>query len=140
MVHPAFPHIRQPLLDLIISDLLNIHNLVHENIEIAKEYPKHYYAASHETPTTFKLGDKIMIRTEDLLKRANLSKVTPKQYVGPYKTPEMINPRAYRVDMRPQLLECHAPIVFHISKLRKWDSTCRSDLPYPLIGRDDTNR
>lgn len=135
VVH-MFTHIRQPPPDLI-SDFQNIHNLVHENINIGEEYQKHYYAASHTTPITFEPGDDIMIRTEDLLIRGQPYPKLRRKYVHVHIRSLKWSP------LRHIVLTClqnWSATQSHISKLRERDtSMSQSYLLDPLIGRGHAN-
>jgi RNase H-like domain found in reverse transcriptase/Reverse transcriptase (RNA-dependent DNA polymerase)/Integrase zinc binding domain/Chromo (CHRromatin Organisation MOdifier) domain/gag-polyprotein putative aspartyl protease len=95
---------------------------MHDRIEKAKQALIHaqqrqqHYANQHRKEIIFKVGDEVMLSTQNL---RNLDK-SPKllaRFIGPYKIVRVISPVAYELQI-PREMKIHP--TFHISKLKPY--------------------
>lgn len=92
----------------------------HQDLEAAKknlqvaQARQARYANARRRDFSFKVGDQVLLSTEDLPIK-DLSKKLRVKFNGPWTIVQVINPVAYKLAL-PLSFECHP--VFHISKLR----------------------
>ena len=97
-----------------------VHKVIYEEIKIAKEFQS-YYAnkRANNSLLEFKIGDKVVVKTDYILIRNQPSKKFKQRYIGPYPIIDKISPQAYKLEL-PKSVELHP--VFHISKLKPWNT------------------
>ena len=103
-----------------LNKLLNVHQLIVEQLKIAKAVQKHY-ADKSRTPMEFKVGDYVLLSTQNLKLLNQPSKKFKNRYIGPYRIKTKVSPQAYELDLDAELHRVHP--VFHISLLREYHST-----------------
>ena len=72
----------------MLQRLLSLHNLIVDQLKIAKAKQKHY-AHQLSTPKQFNVGEKIMLKTQNLNLVNQPSKKFRSRYIGPYKIIEI---------------------------------------------------
>ena len=102
-----------------VQKIRDTHALIEEQIKIAKAFQK-YYADARTKEVHFQVGDRVLISTEHLNIRGQLTPKFKQRYIGPYYITDMISTQAVKVEL-PPAIEVHP--VFHISKLKHWDPT-----------------
>jgi hypothetical protein len=80
------------------------------------------YADQHRRELVFKVGDHVMLSTENLRKVGRAAKLLPK-FIGPFSVEKVVSQTAYTLTLPPQMKQ-HP--TFHVSKLK------------PFIDEDDT--
>ncbi len=120
---PRIPfNLSDPPIDLIpqqnnegvLQRLLTVHNLIVDQLKIAKAKQKHY-ADQLSTPKQFNVGDKVMLSTQNLKLLNQPRKKFRSRYIGPYKIIEKISSQAYKLEL-PLNMKVHP--VFHIGLLK----------------------
>ena len=112
--------------------------LVQHNLQKAQEHQKKY-ADQNRRELTFKVGDLVLLNTEDITFTEGTKKLLDK-YIGPYKVLEVVSPLSYRLDLPKKLKRLHP--VFHVSKLKEYHSTSdfkdriQQDRPMPVVKID----
>ena len=90
-----------------------------ENLQKAQQRQAHY-ADQHRRDLQFKVGDKVLLSTENLRSVASLMVGAPKflpKYIGPYAVKRVISATAYELDL-PDTLRVHP--VFHVHLLKPY--------------------
>ena len=112
--------------------------IVQHNLQKAQEHQKKY-ADQNRRELTFKVGDLVLLNTEDITFTEGTKKLLDK-YIGPYKVLEVVSPLSYRLDLPKKLRRLHP--VFHVSKLKEYHSTSdfkdriQQDRPMPVVKID----
>lgn len=98
------------------------------------------YANQHRREVEFKIGDQVLLSTENLQQRGRAPKLM-KRFEGPFNIIRIINPVAYELDL-PDSMRIHP--VFHISKLKKYNDGSNQfpdrehiSRPPPIINNND---
>ena len=97
--------------------LTDVRTLVQENLRLAKE-AQAAYANKRRQDLSFKVGDQVKLDTAHLKLKGQKSKKLKDRFIGPFPVIEIINPVAYRLQLKPSMSRVHP--VFHVSKLRAW--------------------
>jgi hypothetical protein len=84
---------------------------------VAAQQRQAEYANKRRREVTFRVGDQVMLSTENLNVGERKRKLTPK-YTGPFVVEEVKSPVAYRLRLPPQLARIHN--VFHVSLLKPY--------------------
>jgi hypothetical protein len=105
-----------------VTELLESMNTAIEHAKAslaeAQQRQKHY-ADQHRREITFKVGDKVMLSTQNLSSLDKAPKLLPR-YIGPYSVRKIISPVAYELDL-PGNMKIHP--TFHVSKLKPYHSS-----------------
>jgi len=103
----------------ILRKLLDIHQVVQDQLKIAKAMQKYHADKRTETKVEFNEGDYVLLSTKNLKLHNQPSKKFKTRYIGPYLIERKINSQAYRLKL-PKTMKVHP--VFHISLLREYCS------------------
>jgi hypothetical protein len=106
----------------IHRDLQDVHALVRQNMELAKEF-QIQYATKGNIPQ-YKVGDMVKVDATHINLRDQPTEKLKDRWVGPFKVVKVVSPLAYKLALPPQM-ECYP--VFHVSKLSPW----RKDAEHP---------
>ena len=80
----------------VLQRLLTVHNLIIDQLKIAKAKQKHY--DDHlSRPKPYNVGEKVMLNTPNLKLLNQSSKKFRSRYIGPYKIIEKISSQAYKL-------------------------------------------
>ena len=109
-----------------ITRINDIHALITEQIKVAKVLQSHY-ADQHQVQHVFKVGDKVMLDTTNLVIRNQTTRKLRQRFLGPFPISKVISPVAYEL-LLPGTMNVHP--VFHVSKLRTANSP---DAPMDVI-------
>jgi hypothetical protein len=92
------------------------------------------YANQSRRDLQFRVGDRVLLSTQTLrISSVGTRKLLPR-FIGPYVINRKINDVAYELTLPPNL---RAHNVFHVSLLRKYQSTVELPLPPPPVLIDD---
>ena len=131
------PPIHSPLAadsTLLLNKLYSIHDLVVEQLKIAKELQKHY-ADQRRTAKEFEVGDYVLLSTQNLKLLDQPSKKFKARFIGPFQIIKRVSPVAYELK-----LDSHMRVhpVFHISLLREYHSVSpETDTPDTVPSTND---
>lgn len=107
--------------------LKNIRENLQEHLKAAFETQKRYYDQKHK-PMTFKIGDKVMLRTKNFTLARPCRKLAERQ-IGPLTIVDAWGKQAYKLDLPPRFRDIHP--VFHVSLLEPWHSRPGEEDPRP---------
>ncbi len=103
----------------MLQRLLSLHNLIVDQLKIAKAKQKHY-AYQLSTPKQFYVGEKVMLNTQNLNLLNQPSKKFRSRYISPYKILEKISFQDYKLDL-PLNMKVHP--IFNIGFLKEFNSS-----------------
>jgi hypothetical protein len=119
LIDPPIDLIPQQDNESTLQRLFTVHNLIVDQLKIAKAKQKHY-ADQNSTPKQFNVGDRVMLSTQNLKLLNQPSKKFRARYIGPYNIIEKISSQAYKLDL-PSSMKVHP--VFHIGLLKDFISS-----------------
>lgn len=96
-----------------VDELRRIHEQLKETIKDSQVRSAKYFDAKRETSPEYHVGDKVMVRSENIKTKRPLKKLENK-FFGPWRIKERISSHAYRVAV-PGSLRIHN--VFHVDRL-----------------------
>jgi hypothetical protein len=141
LIDPPIDLIPQQDNESTLQRLFTVHNLIVDQLKIAKAKQKHY-ADQNSTPKQFNVGDRVMLSTQNLKLLNQPSKRFRARYISPYNIIEKISSQAYKLDL-PSSMKVHP--VFHIGLLKDYissfpESEVSDNIPSTndLIYGDDT--
>ena len=102
----------------ILDKLLSIHDLIQEELKIAKALQKHY-ADKRTVPTEYNVGDYVLLSTQNLKLLNQPCKKFKQKYICPFKILRKISSQAYELALDSKM-KVHP--VFHVSLLREYKS------------------
>jgi hypothetical protein len=91
-----------------------------ENLQKAQQRQAHY-ADQHRRDLQFKVGDSVMLSTENIRSTAGIMTGAPKllpKFIGPFQVKKVISPTAYELDLSNTALQIHP--VFHVHLLKPY--------------------
>jgi hypothetical protein len=91
-----------------------------ENLQKAQQRQAHY-ADQHRRDLQFKVGDSVMLSTENIRSTASIMTGAPKllpKFIGPFRVKKVISPTAYELDLSNTALQIHP--VFHVHLLKPY--------------------
>lgn len=113
----------------MLEELVASLRTAEENVKQAQQKQQEY-ANQHRKDEEFEEGQQVLLSTSDLRLR---SRITPKfssAWIGPFTIKRKLSPLNYELEL-PSSLSIHP--VFHISKLRQYQSSERFDVLRPSI-------
>jgi hypothetical protein len=114
----------QPSFEIdLTSKIQEIHEMITDNLKIAKEYQKYYSNKRHSEPIQFEIGQKVKLLTTNLKINDQPSSKFKQRFLGPFQIESKITDQVYKLKL-PDTMKCHP--IFHISKLRPWFSETES--------------
>jgi hypothetical protein len=94
----------------VLQRLLTVHNLIVDQLKLAKAKQKHY-ADQLSTPKQLNVGENVMLTTQNFKLLNQPSKIFRSRYFSPSKIIEKISSQAYELDL-PLNMKVHP--IFHI--------------------------
>jgi hypothetical protein len=110
----------------LITRINDIHALITEQIKVAKVLQSHY-ADQNQVQHVFKVGDKVMLDTTNLVIRNQTTRKLRQRFLGPFPISKVVSPVTYEL-LLPGTMNVHP--VFHVSKLRITNSP---DAPMDVV-------
>lgn len=95
------------------DELKRVHDQLKGMVAESQKRAARYFNAKHDSPPEFHVGDKVLVRSENIKTKRPLKKLDDKFY-GPWRIKERISTHAYRVAL-PASLRVHN--VFHVDRL-----------------------
>lgn len=139
--HPAFSFMTPtvstvPAAEERVKHLQHIHEELRTMIDIAGQQAKRHYDRGVTKQPLFQIGDKILLRHQNIATTAPSQKLASK-FLGPFSIMEKLSDVVYRVKL-PRTLRIHN--VFHVSLLERYHEDTipgrRQKPPPPIITPD----